>query len=73
MTEISLLRAMLRMAYMIEFLNMLVGGHVTAQVAYYHLVGDHVTGKRHIDPAQWRGWPRLVFVPVEGYHYEGVW
>lgn len=55
-----------------EMLNMLVGGPWYDRVAYFHLVGEHITGRRHVDPAQWRGWPRLV-CDNQGYRYKGVW
>ncbi|HEV2225040.1 MAG TPA: hypothetical protein VGR84_18760 [Candidatus Acidoferrales bacterium] len=55
-----------------EWLNMLVGGNWADRLAYEKLVANHVTGKRKIDPSQWRGWPRLVF-DHRGYRYDGVW
>jgi len=55
-----------------EGLNILVGGPWYDRAAYYVLVGDHITGHRKIDPAQWRGWPALVLDTL-GWHYEGVW
>jgi len=59
-----------------EWANMLVGGNWVERLAYEKLIADHVTGVCRIDPAQWRGWPALVFDseawPV-GWRLEGVW
>lgn len=55
-----------------EWLNMLVGGLWYDRAEYRNLVAGHITGKARIDPAQWRGWPRLV-CDNQGWRYEGVW